>query len=117
VGFAGLNGPLLSGNLSKKVGGEAPHLFPIGFPLVGGRSDPPKTDDFRTDFLNIKNAGPLGSPPPRRPPAAAPNLLAAPPPRRPTKFALGGRSSPPVFKGRAPPVDGVLEDCSRAYAN
>ena len=44
--FGGLNGTLLPGNLSEKVGGEAPHLFDW-FP--GRRDSCPKAYDFRTD--------------------------------------------------------------------
>ncbi len=43
-----------------KCGGRSPPPFSIGFPEGGGRSDP-KADDFRTDFLNIRNFGPLGT--------------------------------------------------------
>ena len=46
VCFGGLNGTLLPGNLSEKVGGEAPHLFDW-FP--GRRDSCPKAYDFRTD--------------------------------------------------------------------
>ncbi len=42
------------GNLSKKVGGEAPHLVQW-FPGSRGPFRPPQTDDFRTDVLKLRN--------------------------------------------------------------
>jgi hypothetical protein len=57
--FGGLNGTLLLGNLSEKVGGEAPHLFSIGFPVGWGRLDP-IADDFSTDSNKTKKSRTFG---------------------------------------------------------
>jgi hypothetical protein len=63
--LGGLNGPLLPGNLSKKVGASPPTFFDT---LLGRRGPlrPPKTDDFRNDFLKVRSQGPLGRAPHRQ---------------------------------------------------
>ncbi len=54
VGFWGSKRHPPTGKPLEKVGGEAPHLFRL-VSRWEGLFRPPETDDFRTDFLKIRN--------------------------------------------------------------